>query len=204
MQETYRGPRIGQYATSFEIASSSRNASLARRVVSAAFRLAFVGLLVAGGWFGYRLVNDFLKPDFPGTIDGIPKTLDSGAGGLLGPVGRWASSLHLKTRSQVYGSAVQDNQDAFVVTKVTGWSGRFSPDKLLADLVNSGSQLKVPANQVKHERIGTTDYSCLTGKDMATRCLWSSAVGEVVIMVSGPSRSYDQVAELTAAAHDAM
>jgi hypothetical protein len=161
-----------------------------------------IAILVVGGVFGYRWASAFLGSDFPSQIAGVPKSL-AGGDQLKATIATWRSEVSVEARSQIYSSAVNNNQDAFAVLKVTKSNG-LTPVELLRRLGSEGSPTKLPASRIHDEQVNAVDYTCVTGVDQATECLWRGVDGEVVIVMGGPSRDYGTTLSVTAAAHDAL
>jgi hypothetical protein len=166
-------------------------------------RLVLVGVLVVGGWFGYRWTSTFLGSGFPSEIGGVPKSL-AGGDQLKATIATWRSDVSVQARSQIYSSAVMNNQDAFAIVMVTASPDGITPTEMLRRLASEGSTTRLPASQVHDERVTTVDYTCATGFDQATDCLWRGVDGEVVIVMGGPSRDYPTTLTLTEAAHVAL
>jgi hypothetical protein len=200
-QTVYRGPRTGQPARRFESAQPKRAVTV-RAVLGAIGRLLTIAVLVVGGVFGYRWASTFLGSGFPSQIAGVPKSL-AGGDQLKATIGTWRSEVSVEARSQIYSSSVNNNQDAFAVLKVTSPNG-ITPVELLRRLASEGSPIKLPVSRIHDEQVNAVDYTCATGVDQATDCLWHGVNGEVVIVMGGPSRDYGTTLTLTAAAHDSL
>jgi hypothetical protein len=201
-QAVYRGPRTSQHARRFESAQPKRGITV-QRIVGTVGRLLTIGVLVAGGFFGYRWANTFLGSGFPSEIGGIPKTL-AGGEQLKATIATWRSEVNVQARSQIYSSAIQNNQDAFAVLRVTAPADGPTPVELLRRLASQGSTIKIPASRVHDEQVEGVNYACVTGVDQATECLWHGVGGEVVIVMGGPSRDYGATLTLTVTTHDAL
>jgi uncharacterized protein YuzB (UPF0349 family) len=166
-------------------------------------RLVLVGVLVVGGWFGYRWTSTFLGSGFPSEVGGVPKSL-AGGDQLKATIATWRSDVNVQARSQIYSSAVMNNQDAFAIVMVTASPDGVTPVEMLRRLASEGSTSRLPASQVHDERVNAIDYTCATGFDQATECLWRGVDGEVVIVMGGQSRDYHTALTLTEDAHLAL
>jgi hypothetical protein len=173
-----------------------------RAILGAVGRLLLIAVLVVGGVFGYRWASAFLGSGFPSQIAGVPKSL-AGGDQLKATIGTWRSEVNVEARSQIYSSAVNNNQDAFAVLKVASSNG-VTPVELLRRLADGGSTIKLPASRIHDERVNAVDYTCATGVDQATACFWRGIDGEVVIVMGGPSRDYGTTLTLTAVTHDSL
>jgi hypothetical protein len=166
-------------------------------------RLVMIGALAVGAWFGYQWAATFLGSGFPTEIAGVPRSL-AGGDQLKATIATWRSDVNVKARSQIYSSAISNNQDAFAVVKATPPAGGASPTELLRRLASEGSTIKLPLSRIQEEQVSGIDYTCVTGFDQATDCMWRDASGEVVIVMGGPTRDYGTTLTLTASAHDAL
>jgi hypothetical protein len=200
-QTVYRGPRTGQHARRFESAQPKRKVTV-QAILGALGRLLVIAVLVVGGVFGYRWVSAFLGSGFPSQIAGVPKSL-AGGDQLKATIATWRSEVNVEARSQIYSSAVNNNQDAFAVLKVTSSNG-VTPVELLRRLASEGSPTKLPASRIHDEQLNAVGYTCVTGVDQATECLWRDVDGEVVIVMGGPTRDYSTTLTLTAAVRDSL
>jgi hypothetical protein len=201
-QAVYRGPRTGQHARHFESAQPKRGVTV-RAVVGAFGRLLMIAALVVGGWFGYRWASTFLGSGFPSEIAGVPKSL-AGGDQLKATIATWRSDVNVQARSQIYSSAVQNNDDAFAIVKVTAPPDGVTGVELLRRLASEGSATKFPASRIQDEPVNGIDYSCATGFDQTTECFWRDVDGGIVFVLGGPSRDFGTTLTLTAAAHDAL
>jgi hypothetical protein len=162
-----------------------------------------LAVLVAGAWFGYRLASQFLGSGFPSDIAGIPKSL-AGGDTLRATIATWRSETHVPARSQIYSSAVQNNQDAFAVVRVTSVPTGATPVGLLKRLADQGSTLRLPSSRVHEVASDGVAYTCATGFDQTTDCVWKVDGGGLVFVLAGSSRDYASAIALAVAAHDAL
>jgi len=201
--QVYRGPRTGQHPRRFESAQPKRGGVTARGLLRGLIRIVTIALLLVGGWFGYRWAGTFLGSSFPADIGGIPKSL-AGGDDLKATIATWRSETKVPARSQIYSSAVQNNQDAFAVVRVTSVPSGVTAVGLLRQLAGQGSPVKLPASRVHDEQVNGVPYTCATGYDQTTDCLWRASDGGIVLVLGGPSRDYQTALTLTVAAHDAL